>query len=111
MVREFIRSTYFDKRWAALGLTDDDLRNLENHIMKNPGIGDTIQGTGGAIKLRWVLAGNNKGKSGGIRVIYVDIAHQAHVHLLLCYPKSEQDDLTNAQKSQLKQLVKSIKGE
>ena len=110
MTREFIRTTYFDKRWNEMNLIDEDLRELEKHIMDNPGVGDIIQGTGGAIKLRWALQGSDKGKSGGIRVIYVDLTHKAHIHLLLCYPKSKQEDLTYEQKKQLKQLISTLKG-
>jgi hypothetical protein len=40
-----------------MSLTDDDLRELENHLLENPGDGDTIKGTGGAIKLRWIMQG------------------------------------------------------
>ncbi|MCL2197485.1 MAG: type II toxin-antitoxin system RelE/ParE family toxin [Defluviitaleaceae bacterium] len=111
MTREFIRTSYFNKRWDEMKLTDDDLRELENHIMQNPNIGNIIQGTGGAIKIRWALRGNNQGKSGGLRVIYVDLIIKAHIHLLLCYPKSEQEDLTHDQKKQLKQLISTLKGE
>jgi len=111
MTREFIRTTYFDKRWSEMDLSDADLRDLENHMLKNIGIGDIISGTGGAIKFRWALPGNDKGKSGGIRIIYVDLAHKAHMHLLLCYPKSKQENLTTEQKLHLKQLIHILKGE
>ena len=91
-----------------MNLTDDDLQELENFIMQNPDFGDTIKGTGGAIKLRWFL--QDKGKRGGIRVIYTDMPRNAHVHLLLCYGKSKQDDLTDKQKKQLKSLIEILKG-
>jgi len=111
MTREFIRTSYFDKRWNEMNLTDDDLRQLETYIMDNPGVGDIMPGTAGAIKIRMALQSSNKGKSGGVRVIYIDLTHKAHVHLLLCYPKSMQDDLTPEQKKQLKHLVQILKGE
>ena len=111
MTREFIRTTHFEKYWADMALDDEDLRLLEKYMMENPGIGDRIQGTGGAIKLRWSLKGSAKGKSGGIRIIYFDIVSKSHTHLLLCYPKSHKDDLTSEQKRQLQQLVNVLKGE
>ena len=111
MTRKFIRSIYFDNRWGDMKLSDDDLRELESHLLKNLRIGDIIPGTGGAIKLRWALPGNNKGKSGGIRIIYVDLAHKKHIHLLLCYPKGKQENLTAEQKLQLRQLINALKGE
>ena len=34
MTRTFITTTIFDKRWIELGLSDDDLRELENYLME-----------------------------------------------------------------------------
>jgi len=109
MKREFISTTVFDKQWRGLSLTDEDLRRLEKHIMENLFAGDIIVGSGGAIKLRFALPG--KGKSGGVRIIYTDVAHKEKVYLLLCYAKSDQDDLTSEQKQQLKPLIKMLRGE
>lgn len=109
MLRTFITTSVFDKHWDALSLTDDNLQELQNFIMTNFFPGDIIKGTGGAIKLRWNL--QNKGKRGGIRIIYADIAHKEHTHLLLCYAKSKQEDLTYKQKQQLKALIKELYGE
>ena len=52
MAREFITIQTFDKEWNNLGLTEETLRQLQNHILRTPGIGDMIVGTGGLIKLR-----------------------------------------------------------
>jgi len=104
--RAFIQTNVFDKRWTELGLTDDDLSELEDFIMENPDAGDMIQGTGGAIKLRFALP--NKGKSGGIRVIYIDLISVEKVHLLTCYPKSKKDNLSDNEKAAIKEVVKRI---
>jgi hypothetical protein len=48
------------------------LFQLENHLNEHPDFGDIIPGAGGLRKLRW--ATKNIGKSGGVRVIYVDFA-------------------------------------
>ena len=64
MTREFIRTSYFDKYWHAMKLNDDDLRELEIFLMENSGSGDVIQGTGGAVKLRWALAAMRKASAG-----------------------------------------------
>jgi len=108
MTREFIMTPEFDKLWDDLTLTDEDLRELQNLIMANPSVGRIIQNTGGARKMRFALQGG--GKSGGIRVIYVDLGHLQHLYLLLCYPKSVQDSLTHEEKKQLKALIKTLKG-
>ena len=65
MAREFIIVQSFDKNWNKLGLDDEDLRQLQNHILQNPGSGDIIEDTGGLVKLRWNLP--STGKSGGMR--------------------------------------------
>ena len=108
MTREFIITTVYDRLWDNLNLTDNDLRELQLLLMKNPSAGSVIQGTGGARKTRFALF--NTGKSGGIRVIYADIVHLQKTYLLLCYSKSRQDDLTQEQKKQVKTLIESLGG-
>jgi len=106
MTREFIRTHIFDKRWSEMGLADEDLQKLENFLLSNPNAGDVIQGTGGAVKLRWALPGT--GKSDGIRVIYIDLIKAEHVHFVTCYPKSKKDTLTDKEKAAIKEVVKRI---
>ncbi|EJD6640939.1 type II toxin-antitoxin system RelE/ParE family toxin, partial [Citrobacter freundii] len=48
------------------------------------------------------------GKSGGIRVIYYYLTADNEVFLLIAYPKNEKDNLTNAEKNQLKKAVEGI---
>ena len=55
--------------------------DLEEALLNNPQIGDVIVGTGGARKMRITLEG--LGKSGGGRVIYVDIYEKEHLYFLL----------------------------
>lgn len=109
MTRKFVYTATFRRSWAAMGLDDEQLRDLEEALLKNPKLGDVIEGTGGARKVRIQLGG--RGKSGGGRVIYVDIFEKEHLHLLLAYPKNVQDDLTPEQKRLVKQMVEQIKKE
>ena len=109
MKRKFIETIVFTKRWHDMDLSDEDLIKLQNNILNTPGIGDIIEGTGGAIKLRSPLP--NMGKSGGVRVIYIDIKHKEKVYLIICYSKAKQENLTDEQKKQVKLLVKDLKGE
>ena len=53
---------------------------------------------------------NNKGKSGGARVIYF-LATAETIYLVLAYPKSVKDSLTAADKADLKKLTKLLKGD
>jgi len=50
MTREFITTQTFDKEWSKLGLDDEALRLLQNYLLRNPGAGDIVIGTGGLIK-------------------------------------------------------------
>jgi hypothetical protein len=37
--------------------TDDELRELQNHLLDNPSAGDVIRASGGLRKLRWLASG------------------------------------------------------
>ena len=106
MTRTFIAAKTFDKKWASLGLDDEALRHLQIFLIDNPGAGDIIQGTGGLIKLRWNL--QNTGKSGGMRVLYVDFIRSETIALVNCYKKGEKDTLTANEKAIYKTIVKAI---
>ena len=108
--RMFVETEDFTQSWESFGLKDEHLRVLENDILSNPGQGDLIKGSGGARKIR-VQINNNKGKSGGARVIYVDFIKIDRIYLLAAYPKSEKETLTNNEIASIKQLVKSLKEE
>ena len=102
MTREFIITKEFDRTWKELGLTDDDLGELEIYLCKNPDCGDILEGTGGVKKFRWALEG--RGKSGGARIVYLDI-----VYLLTAFPKNEKANLSKAERNQMKTIVTVIK--
>lgn len=109
MTREFIFTKPFRDSWNRMGLNDNDLKQLEEILLKNPQEGDVIQGTGGARKLRIQLEG--RGKRGGGRVIYLDVFEKEKLYLLLAYPKNVQDNLTPMQEKAIKALVDAIKKE
>jgi len=109
MTREFVYTEPFRKCWKAMGLSEDDLKKLEEILLENPQLGDVIEGTGGARKIRIQI--ENRGKSGGGRVIYVDVFEKEKLYFLLAYPKNVQDNLTPDQKKQVRKLVEAIKKE
>ena len=109
MTREFVYTEPFRKCWKAMGLSEDDLKKLEEILLENPQLGDVIEGTGGARKMRIQI--ENRGKSGGGRVIYVDVFEKEKLYFLLAYPKNVQDNLTPDQKKQVRKLVDAIKKE
>ena len=92
---------------VARKLMDEDERTvLIDHLAWNPTSGDLIPGTGGVRKLRWALRG--RGKRGGARVIY--FFHSAAVPLfaLAVYAKSEQADLSQADRNDFRRLTKQL---
>ncbi len=85
-------------------LMDDGLyRELQSSLIDNPDAGDLIEGTGGLRKLRWKLPGT--GKRGGVRIIYYWRMAESQILMLLVYPKSAKDDLSPAEKRQLRGIV------
>lgn len=110
MTREFIYTMPFRKCWSAMGLGDDALRLLEKALLEDPQLGDVIEGTGGARKMRIKLE-DNRGKSGGGRVIYVDVYEKEKLYFLFAYPKNVQENLTPEQKKAIKKIIEEIKKE
>lgn len=106
MTREFIMTPEFDKNWHGLGLTDDDLKRLQEEILKNPQIGSVIQGTGGLRKMRFAL---NEGKSGGARVLYVDLVLNEEVYLISAYSKVEKENISNSDKEIIRKMIEKLK--
>ena len=46
-----------------------------------------------------------------MRIIYVDFVIHEKLYLLTAYPKSEKDNLTKAERNELKKLVKILEAE
>ena len=92
-----------------MGLNDENLRELEQELLKNPQSEDVIEGTGGARKLRIKI--RNRGKSGGGRVIYLDVFEKEKLYFLFAYPKNVQENLTAEQKRIIKNIIEEIKKE
>ena len=107
MKRTFIEVPSFTRKWHELGLTDDNLRELQALLLEKPKLGDVIQGTAGLRKIRIPLG--NRGRRGGGRVIYVDIELKETIYFINVYTKSEKDDLTEEEKKALKTVVKFLR--
>ena len=103
MTRSFIELPLFTAKWKALGLTDDDLKRLQDAILSDPKIGPVMQGTGGVRKMRFPF--ENRGKSGSVRVIYVDFEVYEKIFLITAYPKNVKDNLTQAERNELRQMI------
>lgn len=82
MKRLFVMTAGFEKSWEHMGLDDEKLRELQNVLLENPDAGDVIPDLAGARKIRIPLTG--RGKSGGGRVIYVDVVVKEQIFFAPC---------------------------
>lgn len=103
----FIETSEFRRRWVKLGLDEEDLRELQGYLLEHPNAGDVVQGTGGVRKLRWARPG--RGKSGGVRTIYIDFADRETTWLITVFGKNEKTDLSPDERTEIKRFVKKIK--
>ena len=109
MEREFVESPTFTRLWSEARLSSENLRELENIILQNPKVGDVIQGTNGLRKMRFKL--QFTGKSGGIRVCYLDLEEEEVVFLFYLFRKADQENLTKEQRNTFSKIVTRIKAE
>lgn len=96
---EFIRAA--DKL-----LMDAERLDIIRYLAEHPKTGDLMEGTGGVRKLRWGRGG--KGKSGGVRVIYYFHDDEMPLYLLALFAKSDQANLSKAERNELAGLVKLL---
>jgi len=103
MTREFVIMPEFDRQWQKLGLNDDELRQLQETLLRNPKAGAVIRGTKGLRKIR--IAFEGKGKSGSGRVAYVDFTVHETIYLITAYPKNVKDNLTKAERNAIAKVI------
>lgn len=89
-----------------MGLNEEDLLRLQIELLADPKAGDVMQGTGGVRKMRFAF--EHRGKSGGVRVIYVDFEVYEKIYLLTAYTKNEKENLTKKERSEIKQLIEVL---
>lgn len=57
------------------------------------------------------FAFEHQGKSGGVRVIYIDFEVYEEIYLITAYTKNEQANLTKEERNGLKRLVEILEKE
>ena len=107
MTRTFVRLPEFEKQCKHIGLDEDDIMEIEHALLDNPAIGNIMRGTGGLRKFRIALP--NRGKSSGLRVIYIDFVFYEKIYLITAFAKNEFDNLTQTERNELKPLAKALK--
>lgn len=98
----FVETSIFTKKCSQY-LSDDELMVLQNFLVDKPNAGALIQGTGGLRKLRWSLG--NKGKRGGVRIIYYWQFAKNQIYLMTLYSKNEKVDLSSEEKKYIKRML------
>lgn len=87
--------------------SEEQLIHIDSIITKNPKIGVIMQGTGGLRKMRVSL--DNRGKSGGARVIYYYWQEGMSAFLFSAYAKNAQEELPEKDKKDLSEIIYLIK--
>jgi len=103
MTREFVMMPEFDRQWQKLGLGDNELRQLQETLLKNPKAGKVIRGTKGLRKIRITFEGH--GKSGSGRVAYVDFTVYETIYLITAYSKNEKDNLSQVDRNAIAKII------
>ena len=115
MRRCFVESRGFSadrERLERAGeITVEDLVSLEQDILANPEVGDLVPGTGGLRKVRLGQRRVRRGKRGGLRVYYLDLAAAHVTHLVAIFGKREKVDLSVAERKAVAVLVRKLKEE
>ena len=105
----FIETPVFTEQITSL-LDDDEYSEFQAMLLANPEAGRVISGAGGLRKIRWKDPGRQKGKRGGIRIIYYYRIHVGQVLLLTAYDKDHQSDLSTSQKRLFREIVRNWQG-
>ena len=112
-VRVFATSRY-EKEVRRL-LAESEQAAMQLAIAADPEAHPVVPGTGGVRKARWTRQG--KGKSGGVRVIYYYSGSSEEdtkrvldpeVYLLSVYAKSDQSNMTAADRKAAKKFVEGL---
>ncbi|MCY7376048.1 MAG: addiction module toxin RelE [Pyrinomonadaceae bacterium] len=85
-------------------LSEESYFKFQNYLQENFAPGDVIPGGNGLRKIRWRI--ENKGKSGGVRIIYYFASAKGYIYLMAIYGKNQQTDLD---KAQLKRLAEQVR--
>ena len=101
-----IETEAFARRADKL-LNPEERNELMVFLATNPTAGDLIEGTGGVRKVRFAAQG--KGKSGGVRVVHYFVPEGGPLYALLLYAKSEQADMSPAQRKVVTDTAAAVK--
>lgn len=105
-----MKATFFEltpfRNGLSSYLTDEQYRALQVELMNNPDKGDVIKHTGGLRKVRLADPRRQKGKGGGLRVIYYHWGRWCAVLDVLGVQQGRDDDLSTAEAKQFAELLR-----
>jgi mRNA-degrading endonuclease RelE of RelBE toxin-antitoxin system len=87
-------------------LSEDQYQELQILLLSAPDSGALIQHTGGLRKLRFQDPRRQKGKRGGIRIIYYWWKDKRQIWLFTIYSKGEMNELTNSERKALQKMLR-----
>ena len=87
--------------------SEEELADFTDYIALNPEAGAIIPGTGGHRKVRWATQG--QGKRGGARVVYFFMVRDSPIYLTAIYTKGEKDNITPAERNELRAIAAAMK--
>lgn len=105
---EFVYLELFERTSRGV-ISAEEMRGVEQELLRNPEKGGIQRETGGVRKIRAAIGGG--GKSGGARVVYLYVQIRARVYFLLAFPKNVQANLTDDQKRKIRELADRLKQE
>lgn len=103
-----VKATPQFMRLAQKAMSDEKLQELIDWLVRNPNAGVIISRTGGIRKLRWQTGKDNKGKSGGARVLYYYAKNSFVILLITLYRKSDQENIDAGEKTYLKKILPEL---
>jgi hypothetical protein len=109
MNRKFVELLGFRKFIDSQDDSQQVLAAIEAEILKDPEIGAVMAGTGGLRKFRFGL--ENRGKSGGLRVLYVDFPEVQQTWLVTVFSKNTKANLTKKERNDIAELIRAIRKE
>lgn len=103
---KFTETEVFKRAIKKEKISSDDFEELKKELSINPEKGDVIKNSGGVRKIRMSI--DNKGKSGGARVIYFYFSIDEEIFLITVYKKGNKENVTDEDLKIFKKLVKMI---
>ncbi len=104
----FVESPGFTKRIDKLASLEV-LFTIQTDLVRDPELGDLMEGCGGARKGRVGDKATGRGKSGGFRYVYVYIEIAGTIYLIHFFGKNEKANLTKTERNEIAKLVKELK--